>query len=342
MKRIASALALVALAASLHHSAAAEKRVIIKLATIAPSGSTYHQSLLQMGEKWRKASNGQVTLTVYANGTQGSEADTVGLMQTKSLQASLLTVVGLSEIEPAVGALQNMPMAFRSLDEVDYVGQKLHDRLEQSLIQKGYQILFWTDSGWVRFFTTSPVVHPDDMRKLKVFTWAGSAAAVDIWKHAGFTPVALETSNIQQALMSRTISAVPVPPIFALFGQLYGDLGKAKYMLEVNWSPLVGALVVRKDVLDKIAPEVREEMIKISTEIGKTVKANGRAENDQAVEAMVKRGLVVQKLTPETEAEWRVAAEASHPLIRGKMVPADVFDQAMGYLKEFRAQGSKQ
>lgn len=339
MRPITYLLALAAVGLTLAAAPAAEKKVVIKLATIAPQGSTYHQSLLQMGERWRKVSNGQVTLTVYPNGTQGSEADTVGLMQTRSLQASLLTVVGLSEIEPAVGALQNLPMAFRSLDEVDYVGEKLHDRLEKSLINKGYQVLFWTDSGWVRFFTTTPVVYPDDMRKLKVFTWAGSADAADLWKSAGFTPVALETGNIQQALMSRTISAVPVPPIFALFGQLYGDLGKAKYMLELNWSALVGALVVRKDVLDRVAPPLREEMLKISTEIGKTVKANGRAENEQAVEAMVKRGLVVQKVTPEVEVAWRAAAEAAYGGIRGRMVPADVFDETMRLLKDYRAQG---
>src|SRR5262245_5904951 len=96
---------------------AAEKPIQIKLATIAPRGSSYHQSLMKMGEDWRKLSGGAVQLVVYPDGTQGSEADTVGLMQTRSLQASLLTVTGLSKIEPAVGALQNMPMAFRSLEE---------------------------------------------------------------------------------------------------------------------------------------------------------------------------------------------------------------------------------
>src|SRR5215475_394967 len=110
-------------------ASAADKPIEFKLATIAPRGSSYHQNLLEMGEKWRKISNGTVQLTVYPDGTQGGEADTVGLMQTRSIQASLLTVVGLAEIEPAVGALQNMPMSFRTLEEVDYVGEKLRPQL---------------------------------------------------------------------------------------------------------------------------------------------------------------------------------------------------------------------
>src|SRR6185369_13374194 len=95
--------------------------LMLKLATIAPKDSSYHQNLEEMKQRWKKASNGAVDMTIYAGGTQGSEADTVQLMMTKNLQASLLTVIGLSEIEPATSALQNMPMAFRNLAEVDYV-----------------------------------------------------------------------------------------------------------------------------------------------------------------------------------------------------------------------------
>src|SRR2546423_12050739 len=96
---------------------AADRPITLKLGTLAPRGTSYHKSLQTMGEKWRQASGGTVRLTIFPDGTQGSEADMVGLMQTGSLDAGLLTAVGLSEIEPAVNALQSMPMSFRSLEE---------------------------------------------------------------------------------------------------------------------------------------------------------------------------------------------------------------------------------
>src|SRR5258707_8580978 len=147
----------------------AEKPVNLRLGTLAPRGTSYHKSLQVMGEKWRQLSGGAVRLTIYPDGTQGGEADMVGLMQTGNLDAGLLTAVGLSEIEPEVNALQSMPMCFNSLEEVDYVAEKLRPQLEQRLLAKGYLVLFWSDSGWIRFFTRSRVLHPDDMRKLKVF-----------------------------------------------------------------------------------------------------------------------------------------------------------------------------
>lgn len=326
-------LAAVLLALGLNLSAA-DRPVTIRLGTLAPRGTSYHKSLLTMGEKWRQASGGTVKLIVFPDGTQGSESDMVGLMQTGNLDAGMLTAVGLSEIERAVTALQNMPMSFRSLDEVDYLTEKLRGQLEQKLLEKGYVVLFWSDSGWVRFFSKAPIVHPDDLRKMKLFCWAGDVRTYDLWKASGYNPVALETAGIAQGLMSDTIDAIPMPPFFALAGQLQDQ---TKYMLELNWAPLVGAAVVRQNSWERIPAQTRAALLQIAAEAGKQIKIDGRAENKKAVAAMAARGLVVQKVTPEIEAEWRAAVEKVKDQIRGKMVPADMYDEAQRFLQEYRA-----
>jgi TRAP-type transport system periplasmic protein len=314
-------------------AAAAEKPVRLKLSTIAPAGTSYHKSLLALADKWKKLSNGGVQLTIFAGGTQGSEADMVALMQTGNLDAALVTTGGLSEIDPGSLALQVMPMFFRNLEEVDCLTEKLAPRLEARLLAKGYVVLFWTDSGWVRFFSKSAVIYPDDLRKLKVFTWVGNAQQYDLWKSAGFHPVALETAGIAQGLLSGTISAVPTVPIFALAAQL--DI-QAKHMLEINWGPLVGAAIVHKKSWDRLPVELREQMLKEAAATGKQVTAAGRAENEQAVVAMQKRGLQVHKLTREAEAQWLADLEKLQDRIRGGIVPADAFDEANRLIKEYR------
>jgi TRAP-type transport system periplasmic protein len=314
----------------------ADKVIKLKLGTLAPAGTSYHKCLQTMGEKWRKASDGAVQLVIFPGGTQGSEADMVGLMQTGNLDAGLLTTGGLSEIDPAALATQVMPMFFHTLDEMDFVAQKLRPQLDARMLAKGYVVLFWSDSGWVRFFSKSPVVHPDDLRKLKVFSGSDSAGAFDLWKASGFSPVALETTGIPQGLLSGTISAVPTVPIFALAAQLDSQ---AKYMLELNWAPLVGAAVVQKKAWDRVPQAAREAMLKIADETGQQIKAAGRAENDAAVAAMVKRGVKVAKVTPQVEEEWRAMIGKVQDRIRGKVVPADVFDEAQRFVKEYRAAG---
>lgn len=313
---------------------AAEKTITLKLGTLAPLNTSYHKSLLAMGDKWRQASGGSVKLNIYAGGTLGGEADMVGLMQTGSLDAGLVTAIGLSEIDRDVLALQAMPLAFRSLDEVDYVGEKLRPMLEQRLLAKGYLVLFWSDSGWVRFFSKKHVLLPDDLRKQKIFCWAGNVRESDVYKASGFNPVSLETAAIPQALMSGTVEAVPMPPFFALAARL-GD--QTKYMLELNWAPLVGAAIVRKKSWDRLPSVTREALLKIASETGKKVKADGRAESEAAVATMVKHGLQVQKVSPEVEAQWRAVVAKVENQIRGKIVPADMYDEAQKLLKEYRA-----
>src|SRR5439155_26682423 len=127
-----------------------------------------------------------------------------------------------------------------------------------------------------------------------------------------------------------------MPPFFALSGHLDGQ---TKHMLELNWAPLVGAAVVRKKSWENVPADAREEMLKIAVDIGKQVKADGRAESESSVVAMAQRGLIVQTVTPEVEAEWRAVVEKVHNEIRGKIVPADMFDEAQKLLKEYRARG---
>jgi len=352
------------IAATLAVSAAAAPK--LKLGTLAPVGTSYHKSLMAMAETWRRESGGAVDLNIFAGGKLGGEAEMVGLMQVNSLQAAMLTAVGLAEIESGVTGLQNIPMGFHTLGEVDYVGDRLRPLLEERLAKKGFVVIFWVDSGWVRFFAKEPILHPDDLRKLKLFSWSGNPAQVELYQSAGFDAKALETADIVPGLQTGLIDAVPLPPFFAMAAQV--DT-RAPNMLDLNWAPLVGALVVRKETWDGIrdrevqsmvkkakdagveiteakllefqgvAEAMRQRLLAAAAAAGAEIKATGRREMEESVAAMEKRGLKVQKISPEIEAEWRAISEAVYPKIRGKLVPADIFDETMRLLAECRAQG---
>jgi len=315
---------------------AAEKALRINLGTLAPRGSTYHQSLQAMAEKWKQAPGGGARLVIYPDGTQGGETDMVRLMRVGCLHAGLVTAVGLAEIEPGVTGLQSLPMMFRDFDEVEYVNDKLRPMLERRLADKGFIVLFWVDAGWVRFFSKEPMLTPDDMRRMKVFVWAGNPAQVDAMKKHGYTPVGLETGDILPGLQTGLVSVVPAPPVFALYSQVDK---RAPHMIDLKWAPLVGACVIKKDIWDKIPLEAKGNMLKAAGEAGREIRANSRKESDESVAAMKKRGLTVHEPTPEQEAKWRAAAEETYPDLRGRIVPADIFDEVERLLKDYRAGG---
>jgi len=305
----------------------------LRLATAAPSGTSLHKALLEMRQKWQQAPGGGAALTIYSDGVQGGEADVVRKMNNGGLQAGMLTVVGLSEIDKSVSALQYMPMLFRSLEEVDWVRDRLAPTLEKRLLAKGFVVLFWADAGWVRFFSKEPARLPADFKRMKMFTWAGDTVQADLMKAAGYQPVPLEISDIFPGLQNGMINAVAQPPFWALAGQMYRH---APNMLEVNWAPLVGATVITKKAWDAVPAEAREAMLKSAGEAGTQIRTRSRAESNESVTAMKKLGLKVQASTPEVETEWRKFAEGFYPQIRGKVVPADLFDEVVRLLQEYR------
>jgi len=315
----------------------AQKPAVVKLATVLPSGTSYHRILQGMAEEWRKVPGGMPVI-IYTGSQMGDEADVVRRMGIGQLQAGVLSVGGLSEIDRSVTALSYMPMMFRSLEEVVYVREKLQPDLEARLLKRGYVTLFWGDVGWVKIFTREPVVHPEDLKKLKIFASARDTYQVDLMKSLGYQPVPLVTGDILPGLQTGMISAVWVPPFYALAGQIYG---RARHMLDLDWAPLVGATVITRKTWEAIPVETREVLLKSARAAGEQMRSRGRTEADQAVEAMKKRGLKVQPVSPQIEAEWRAFAEQVYPKIRGAMVPAEMFDEVQRLLKEYRARPAK-
>ncbi len=325
------------LAASLLGAVAAEAQTRIKLGSLAPSGTSYHRILLELGEQLRACPDGGFHLTVYPGGVLGGEADHVRKMRIGQINAALLTASGLGEIDPSMNAFQRMPMMFRSLEEVEFVRSRLEPVLSRRLQGRGFVALFWGDAGWLRFFSREPGLRPEDFKKIKMFVGAGELEQIDLMKKAGFQVVPLELSDVLTALKTGVVDAVPTVPFHALAGQFYTV---TRHMLTIDYLPLVGGAVVTRKLWDSLAPAARECLKSAAAVAGDKIKLRSRQENEEAMEAMVrKQGLQVHPVSPALEAEWRAAAETYYPEIRGSLVPADIFDEVRRLLAEFRPGG---
>jgi len=311
---------------------AADKQ--LRIGTLAPKNSLYHRQLMELGEAWRSAQGGSAKYLVYPDGSQGGETDMVRRMRIGQLQGGLLSVVGLREIEPSIAALQNMPLMFKNWEEVDYVREKMRPGMEKKFLDKGFVVLAWGDAGWVRFFSKEAAVRPYDFKKMKFFAWGSEVEQQEIMKSLGYTPVPLETGDILPAIQTGMINAVPSTPYFALATQIYTT---ASNMLDLNWAPIVGALVITKKAWDELTPEGQVAVREAGAKAGVQLRAKARQEVDEAVDAMKKRGLTVNKPNAEQAKEWNDLADKLYPRIRGKMVPADTFDEVVGHLKAYRA-----
>jgi TRAP-type C4-dicarboxylate transport system substrate-binding protein len=309
--------ALAALAASPAHA-----QVTIKLGTLAPAGSTWHEILKEMGQRWEQASGGQVKLRVYAGGTQGSEGDMVRKMGIGQLQASAISNVGMHDILPEPQML-SLPMFFTDEAEVECTFQKSRAKIEAAFEAKNYVVLQWSRIGAMSMFCDKPYRTPAEMSaaNAKVFAWEGDPKSVDAWRAAGFRPVVLSSTDVVPSLQTGMINCITNVPLYILTARLFE---KADNMVDLAWGYFYGATIIRRDAWEKISPEVRTKLQAIAVELGVRVDAEVRKLNVDAVAAMKKQGLQVVSVDPKP---WREVMERSYPVVRGGVVPAAWFDE---------------
>lgn len=311
-----------------------QQQVQIKLGTLAPNGSSWHELLKEMSEKWLAASGGTVKLRIYPGGTQGSEGEMIRKMAVGQLQGAAVTSVGLHDIAPEPQAIAT-PLMFDAPDEVEEALARLKPRFDSLLEKKGYTAMSWGVVGAIKLFCSKPYKTPAEAAGAKVFAWEGDPGSVKAWKAAGFTPVVLSSTDVVTSLQTGMIDCIANVPLYMLTARLFE---KAPYMIDVPWGWLVGATVVRTDAWHKIAPEVRPKLVAVADELGGRVDAEVAKLNADAVTAMRKQGLTVVEVNP---ALWRSVAEKSWSVVRGDVVPAAFFDEVKAIRDSIRAAHTK-
>lgn len=309
------------------------KPTVLKLGTLVAEGSPWHTMLVKMNQDFTKISNGGVKFNIFASGVLGDEPDLVKKLRIGQIQAAGLSAVGLALIDDGIFCM-HLPLMFNSNDELEWVRNRMSAKLEADLARKGFVLLTWTDGGWVRFFSKKPFRTPDELRKIKLFVWAGDTRSLDLYTTAKFKPVPLAATDMLVSLQTGLIDSFDTPPLAALINQWFG---LAKYMLDLRWAPLMGAVVVSKSAWDRIPADQRTKMVAAARSDALQMRDEIWKLDEDAIPAMEKRGLTVVKPTPEQRADWQKEVESFWPLMRGKMGPAAYLDEVTRLRGEWRA-----
>lgn len=310
---------------------------VIKLATLVPEGSVWDKGLRDMGALWTSSTNGRVTLRVYPGGIAGDEPDLVRKMRIGQLQAAAITTAGLASIDPSF-QLFNIPMFFDSYPELDAVLTKLTPVLKQRLEAKGFILLSWGHGGWVYFFSKTPVRNVEELKKTKMFAWAGDQPMIDRWKANGFQPVPLAATDILTGLQTGMIDSYPTTPLLGLTLQWYKQ---TPYMVGLGLAPLVGGLVVSKAAWNKLSEPDRVKIAAGCMRLEQRLNADVPKQDTTAIAEMQKRGLKVVAVPAADVAKFRASAQAFATTMRGSAVPADILDLATRERDAYRQRAGK-
>jgi TRAP-type transport system periplasmic protein len=304
---------------------------VVKLATVVPQGSVWDKNLKQMGDEWKEATGGRVSVTVYSGGSQGDEATVLRKMRLDALQAAAFTVVGLGSIDWAFNVF-DIPFFFDSYDELNYVTDKLTPVLRKRIEPKGFVLLNWGHGGWTQVFTKKPVATVDDLKHVKLWTSAGNDRQVQWFKANGFEPRAMAMTDILTGLTTGMLEGLPTTPLAAM---LFQWDRQTPYMLELGLAPIVGAGVITTKAWKAIPDADKPKLLAAAAGVEQRLRVEVPKLDANAVEQMIKRGLTVTK---PVGPEWRTQLDGLAKTMRGESVPPDIFDLAIKARDEFRKQ----
>ena len=331
MKSRICQLALLAACIALLPGPARAQTVTVKVVTLAPNGSIWHEALKDLNQRWREVSQGSVRMRIYPGGVAGDEMAVMAKMRIGQYGGALVTTHGLVSITKAA-RIFNLPRMIRSYEELDYVVERLGPRLEAEMAERGFIILDWV-AGQAKFFVPEPVTSIEAVQRFKMFTWAGDTETAELWKKAGFNVVPLPATEVITGFQTGLINAILTHPSVAMYSQYFRH---TPYLIDLDIAPLVAALIISRRIWERIPADLRPQLRDEARNIVARLQDEDRRFETEAIESMKKRGLSVLKPSPAEIRAWDAKADEVNRSVRGSYVPADYFDEISRLVAEFR------
>ncbi len=299
----------------------------LKIASLAPKGSSWAKAFGMIGREVKKRTDGAVQIKFFEGGVMGDEAAMIRKCRTGQLDGAAVTSVGLGEINKQVLMMQ-FPMLFSNYKQVDHVREKMKPRFESLFADGGFQLGNWGDVGFLYPFSNAPVKTPDDLRRTKFWVWDADPVTKVTAEVAGVNGVELSVPDVLPSLQTGVIDACASSPYALISLQWYS---KIKYVTNLRMAMGIGASVISQKSFDKLSDDQKQILLDVSNEYGAKLVKRIRKDNKTAVATLQEKG--VQVVEPEDIEAWTSIAIGVRSKLVGKVFDADLVGEMDSHLK---------
>ena len=305
-----------------------------KIATLSPEGSVWMQKMREgAGELARKTDN-RVTIKYYPGGVMGDDKSVLRKIRIGQLHGGAVVGGSLSRFYPD-NQIYNLPLKFRSFEEVDYVRKHLDQRIIEGLEEGGFVTFGIAEGGFAYVMSTVPIRTVREMRHQKVWIPDNDTMILETVKAFDITPFPLSIADVQAGLQTGLINTVTTPPIGALALQWHTRI---KYLMYEPFLYIYGVLAVDCKAFKKISAYDQQIFREIMGRIFREIDHLNREDNIKALEALRKQGIEFIKPSGEALEKWYADAEAvPKRLIRAGKLSQGMVNTLEKLLKDYRS-----
>ena len=328
---VSASLALALVGASAAHA------VTLKIATVSPEGSGWMKVLRASGKELEQRTDGRVKLKFFPGGVMGDDKAVMRKIRINQLQGAVLTTGPLIPIYKDI-QLFNLTTTFRSLEEVDYVRERLDQTVLDGLQANGFTAFGFAEVGFAYAMGTQKGTSVEFARTQKVWIPDGDVAAAQAVAAFDIKPVPLPITDVLAGLQTGLINGVAAPPIAALALQWHTQL---KTAIDLPLIYIYGMLAINNKYFDKIDDADKAIVREVLSAAVKEVNSTSRSDHEQALAVLKKSGIDFEKPSASETAEWRkYGEEANDLMVKNGLLSGDLYDQVKKLLAEYRAKNS--
>ena len=293
----------------------------LKIATIAPEGSSWMKDMKSGAKAIAAATEGRVKIKFYGGGVQGNDKQVQRKMRTGQLHGGAFTSGALNRFQRDAD-LFSMPMLFNSIDEARFVRKEMDGEVRQRLEDAGYVNFGFAGAGFAYMMSNRPLVTLADLKGQKVWIPEGDPVGFAALRALGIAPVIMPVTDVMTGLQTDLLDCVTVPPVGAVVFQWFTRL---KYITELPIAYVYASLLIDKRAFSKLLAEDQLIVREVMEGIYRKFDQYGVADNRKAMQALVESGLEI--VSPDTENidEWRTIVNASHR----KLATDGTFDEML-------------
>jgi len=298
--------------------------ILIKFATVAPEGSTWMKAMRDLDRTLREKSHGKMAFRLYAGGIAGDELDVLRKIGIGQIHCAAFSGVGFGQILPMVRIL-DLPFLFRTEEEIDKVHNELESYFADAFLEKGFELLSWTEVGNALIFSKKPVKKVSDMATCKIWSWSGDPIAKKTFAVMGANPILLAITDVTTALNTGMIDTVYGPPLGVLALQWHVNL---RYMTTLALAHSTGSILISEKFLNKVPPELRRLLREEMRNSMNLLTMELRKQSKEAVKIIESKGLKILPLPQGNElAEFYKVHDLVARHFAGDLYPQDLLDR---------------
>jgi TRAP-type C4-dicarboxylate transport system substrate-binding protein len=293
----------------------------LKIATIAPEGSSWMIDMKSGARVIQESTEGRVKFKFYGGGVQGNDKQVQRKMRTGQLHGGAFTSGAMNKFQKDAD-LFSMPMLFDSIDEARFVRNEMDAEVRQRLEDAGYVNFGFAGAGFAYMMSNRPMATLSDMKGQKVWIPEGDPIGFAALRALGIAPVIMPITDVMTGLQTDLLDSVTVPPVGAVVFQWHTRL---KYITELPIAYVYASLLIDKRVFSKVSAEDQLIVREVMEGIYRKFDQSGVTDNRDALQALLDEGLEMVLPDEGEVGEWRVIVNASHR----KMAIDGTFDLAL-------------